>query len=129
MYEYVRYALIGLACLSASAVQAAECSDDSTQQYGDSKVANNGYKRASCTGKNPAIADMDGTYFKAYVCGTSANTVRVPVFVTIKGAVQEYSMDPMGGDIVVRVEKPTSLELDCSKGDYEVIYRYGAMND
>ena len=130
MYEYVRYTLIGLACLSTSAVQAAECSDARTQSYGDAKVANNGYARASCTGTNPAIAEMKGTYFKAYVCGNSANTVRVPVIVTtINGATQEYSMDPMGGDIILMLEQPTALELDCEMGDYQVIYRYGAKDD
>ena len=129
MYEYVRYTLIGLAFLSTSAVQAAECSDARTQSYGNAKVANDGYARASCTGTNPAIAKMQGTYFKAYVCGNSANTVRVPVFVTTNGARHEYSMDPMGGDILVMLDKPTALELDCEMGDYQVIYRYGAKDD
>jgi hypothetical protein len=69
---------------------------------------------------------MTGTRLKAYICGKETNSNRFPVTVRFRdGGRSVYSLSKMGGDIDVDfgVSEPVALSIDCTVGDFQIIYR------
>ena len=126
MNRCVQYTLIGLAFSFSSAAHAEECTDDSATKA--EQMVAQGWVYENCdpapSGETYDIANMDGTRLKAYICGKETNLNRFPVTVRfLNGGKSVYSINEMGGDISVEVSDPVSLSIDCTVGDFQIVYR------